>query len=77
MACSVMADGQPYADLSINIMAGNYGPDKMETFLRVRSKHSMGKIGCSQQLIMMVMILRLPLEVAAAHYGFKVQVEMG
>ncbi|HTM47732.1 MAG TPA: S8 family serine peptidase, partial [Bryobacteraceae bacterium] len=25
-ACGVMADGRPYADLPLNIMAGNYGP---------------------------------------------------
>jgi hypothetical protein len=31
-ACGVMADGKPYADQPIHIMAGNYGPDsKMET----------------------------------------------
>jgi len=33
-ACGVMADGKPYADLPIGIMAGNYGPDsKMSTAL--------------------------------------------
>ena len=26
-ACGVMADGRPYADLPLKIMAGNYGPD--------------------------------------------------
>jgi hypothetical protein len=31
-ACGVMADGKPYADLGIRLMAGNYGPDsKMAT----------------------------------------------
>ena len=33
-ACGVMADGRPYADLPIRIMAGNYGPaGKMDTAL--------------------------------------------
>ncbi|MDQ3811994.1 MAG: S8/S53 family peptidase, partial [Chloroflexota bacterium] len=33
-ACGVMANFQPYADLSMNLMAGNYGPsDKMDTAL--------------------------------------------
>src|SRR5258708_8768408 len=26
-ACGVMADGKPYADLEIRLMAGNYGPE--------------------------------------------------
>lgn len=31
-ACGVMADGSAYADLPVNLMAGNYGPDsKMDT----------------------------------------------
>lgn len=31
-ACGVMADGRPYADLALNEMAGNYGPQsKMDT----------------------------------------------
>ena len=31
-ACGVMADQRPYADLSMNLLAGNYGPaDKMQT----------------------------------------------
>src|SRR5260370_26842819 len=31
-ACGVMADGKPYADLEIRLMAGNYGPEpKMKT----------------------------------------------
>ena len=33
-ACGVMADGSPYADLGLDRMAGNYGPDsKMKTAL--------------------------------------------
>lgn len=33
-ACGVMADGSPYADLGLDRMAGNYGPDsKMRTAL--------------------------------------------
>jgi hypothetical protein len=30
-ACGVMADGKPYADLGIRLMAGNYGPDSKMT----------------------------------------------
>jgi subtilisin family serine protease len=30
-ACGVMANGKPYADLDIHLMAGNYGPDSKMT----------------------------------------------
>src|SRR5690349_4074521 len=49
-ACGVMADGKPYADLSLKTMAGNYGPDsKMSTALSGYSPNTpWARIGCSQ-----------------------------
>lgn len=48
-ACGVMADGKPYADLPLRIMAGNYGPDsKMDTSLSAYSPNTpWARIGCS------------------------------
>jgi len=49
-ACGVMADGNPYADLPINIMAGNYGPaSKMATAIAAFTPNTpWAKLGCSQ-----------------------------
>ncbi|HTG95335.1 MAG TPA: S8/S53 family peptidase, partial [Pyrinomonadaceae bacterium] len=49
-ACGVMADGKPYADLPLKIMAGNYGPDsKMETALSAYTPNTpWARFGCSQ-----------------------------
>ena len=49
-ACGVMADGRPYADLPIKIMAGNYGPDgKMSTALSAYTPNTpWARMGCSQ-----------------------------
>ncbi len=49
-ACGVMANETPYADLAINIMAGNYGPDsKMDTAMAAFTPNTpWAKLGCSQ-----------------------------
>jgi Subtilase family len=49
-ACGVMADGRPYADLPLNIMAGNYGPDsKMSTaFAAYTPNTPWAKFGCRE-----------------------------
>lgn len=49
-ACGVMADGRPYADLGLRIMAGNYGPDsKMATALSAYTPNTpWARLGCSQ-----------------------------
>lgn len=49
-ACGVMADQKPYADLSIRIMAGNYGPDsKMSTaFAAYTPNTPWARLGCSK-----------------------------
>jgi hypothetical protein len=49
-ACGVMADGRPYADLPLNIMAGNYGPDsKMRTALAAYTPNTpWARLACSQ-----------------------------
>lgn len=49
-ACGVMADGKPYADLPIKIMAGNYGPEsKMGTALAAYTPNTpWARLGCSQ-----------------------------
>jgi len=48
-ACGVMADGKPYADLPLNIMAGNYGPtSKMDTALAAFTPNApWARLGCS------------------------------
>jgi hypothetical protein len=48
-ACGVMADDRPYADLPLDIMAGNYGPDdKMETAMSAFTPNTpWARIGCS------------------------------
>ena len=47
-ACGVMADGQPYADLPLALMAGNYGPDrKMNTAIAAYTPNTpWAKLGC-------------------------------
>jgi len=49
-ACGVMADGRPYADLPVNIMAGNYGPaSKMATALAAFTPNTpWARLGCSE-----------------------------
>jgi hypothetical protein len=51
-ACGVMADGKPYADLPLTILAGNYGPDsKMDTAMAAYTPNTpWAKLGC-QSLI--------------------------
>jgi subtilisin family serine protease len=47
-ACGVMADHRPYADLPINVMAGNYGPGrKMKTAMAAATPNvPWARIGC-------------------------------
>ncbi len=49
-ACGVMADGKPYADLPIQIMAGNYGPaSKMGTAMAAYTPNTpWARLGCEQ-----------------------------
>lgn len=49
-ACGVMANGQPYADLPLKIMAGNYGPDsKMATAISAFTPNTpWARLGCSE-----------------------------
>jgi hypothetical protein len=49
-ACGVMADGSPYADLGIRLMAGNYGPDsKMKTAVAAPTPNvPWARLGCSK-----------------------------
>lgn len=49
-ACGAMADGRPYADLPIRLMAGNYGPaKKMRTALAAYTPNTpWARMGCSQ-----------------------------
>src|SRR5262249_51489630 len=51
-ACGVMANGVPYADLSIRLMAGNYGPDsKMNTALSAATPNlPWAVLGCPDQI---------------------------
>jgi hypothetical protein len=48
-ACGVMANGVPYADLAIRLMAGNYGPDsKMQTAVAASTPNvPWARLGCS------------------------------
>jgi Subtilase family len=48
-ACGVMADGRPYADLDIRLMAGNYGPEpKMKTAIAAPTPNvPWARWGCS------------------------------
>src|SRR5262245_3815458 len=48
-ACGVMADGKPYADLEIRLMAGNYGPEpKMKTAIAAPTPNvPWARWGCS------------------------------
>ncbi len=48
-ACGVMADGKPYADLGIRLMAGNYGPaSKMATAVAAPTPNvPWARFGCS------------------------------
>jgi hypothetical protein len=47
-ACGVMANGTPYADLSLRLMAGNYGPDsKMTTAIAAATPNvPWARLGC-------------------------------
>jgi hypothetical protein len=47
-ACGVMADGRPYADLPIELMAGNYGPpNKMATAVSAFTPNApWARLGC-------------------------------
>jgi hypothetical protein len=47
-ACGVMANGKPYADLGIRLMAGNYGPDgKMKTAVAAATPNvPWARLGC-------------------------------
>jgi hypothetical protein len=49
-ACGVMADGRPYADLPLKIMAGNYGPtSEMSTALSAFTPNvPWARLACSQ-----------------------------
>ena len=49
-ACGAMANGRPYADLPVRIMAGNYGPEKkMRTALAAYTPNTpWARMGCSQ-----------------------------
>jgi hypothetical protein len=49
-ACGVMADGRPYADLPLRILAGNYGPEsKMRTALAAYTPNTpWARMGCNQ-----------------------------
>jgi len=49
-ACGVMADGRPYADLPVKIMAGNYGPEKkMSSALAAFTPNTpWARLGCSE-----------------------------
>ena len=49
-ACGVMANGSPYADLPIQIMAGNYGPaSKMTTAMAAYTPNTpWARLGCEQ-----------------------------
>src|SRR5215813_1482552 len=49
-ACGVMADGNPYADLEIRLMAGNYGPEpKMKTAIAAPTPNvPWARWGCSE-----------------------------
>jgi hypothetical protein len=49
-ACGVMADGRPYTDLPLKIMAGNYGPEsKMSTALAAYTPNTpWARMGCRQ-----------------------------
>ena len=49
-ACGIMADGRPYADLPLTMMAGNYGPSsKMSTALAAYTPNlPWARLGCSK-----------------------------
>jgi Subtilase family len=49
-ACGVMADGRPYADLPLTVMAGNYGPaSKMATAIAGFTPNTpWARLGCEQ-----------------------------
>jgi hypothetical protein len=49
-ACGVMANGTPYADLPLKIMAGNYGPDsKMATAIAAFTPNTpWARLGCRE-----------------------------
>jgi Subtilase family len=49
-ACGAMANGKPYADLPLRIMAGNYGPEsKMQTALAAYTPNTpWARMGCNE-----------------------------
>ena len=51
-ACGVMANGKPYADLALRLMAGNYGPlDKMATAIAAPTPNvPWARLGCSDMV---------------------------
>ncbi len=51
-ACGAMANGKPYADLAINLMAGNYGPlDKMNTAIAAPTPNvPWARFGCPKTI---------------------------
>ena len=51
-ACGVMANGKPYADLDLRLMAGNYGPpDKMETAISAATPNvPWARLGCPDMI---------------------------
>jgi Subtilase family len=51
-ACGIMANGKPYADLEIRLMAGNYGPlDKMATAIAAPTPNvPWARLGCSDMI---------------------------
>ena len=51
-ACGIMANGKPYADLEIRLMAGNYGPlDKMTTAISACTPNvPWARLGCSSTI---------------------------
>src|SRR5579859_3310989 len=51
-ACGIMANGKPYADLEIRLMAGNYGPlDKMATAIAASTPNvPWARLGCADMI---------------------------
>jgi hypothetical protein len=51
-ACGAMANGKPYADLAIDMMAGNYGPlDKMDTAIAAPTPNvPWARFGCPKTI---------------------------
>ena len=51
-ACGIMADGRPYADLGVGVMAGNYGPESaMATAMAAATPNTpWARIGCPRTI---------------------------